>query len=170
LTQNFGIGVYLGFTKYSTNGFVFLNDDLDDFICSEFCSNVLTDDSKFSTGVAIRGTLGQKKIRPYYNLEFEFNRILRGQELRQDINLVENRFGYIYDEDVPRLKWGHIFYPSVGMQVKMKSMDILVDFGYQIGNLNYETGKFRFGPDEIYSTQMDKSEIKGFVLRVGLML
>ena len=170
LTQNFGVGVHVGFTKYSANGFVFLGDSDSDFTCSEFCSNTLTDGSKFSTGLAIRGALGRKKIRPYYNLEFEFNRILRGQELRQDIDLVENGFEYSYNEDVPRLKWGHIFYPSVGIQVKMKSMDFLVDFGYQIGNLNYENGKFNFGPGEVYSTQMEQNEIKGFVLRVGLML
>ena len=138
--------------------------------CTEFCKNVFTDDSKVSTGIAIRGTLGQKKIRLYYNLEFEFNRMLRGQELRHDVNLAENRFDRVYDESVPRLKWGHIFYPSVGMQVKMKSMDFLLDFGYQIGNLNYETGMLKFGLSNTYSTEVRQNEVDGFVLRVGLML
>lgn len=165
MNQYFGVGLHLGFTYYQTvEGMVEMSD------CFPFCpSNVNAESSAISSGISIRGDFAQKKIRPYYNVDFGFSRTLRGESLNFQIAQFERNSGMQFDKTASRPKLGYMFHPAIGMEFKLMSMDLLCDFGYQIANLKFNTGFFKRDEDIFYS-QRARTTLGRFVFRVGISL
>ncbi len=169
VNQFFGVGLYSGFTKYSVVSLRFSETDPDFMKIQYSFQGVVTSHNNIAAGLAIRGELSQRKIRPYYSVGFEFNRMLRSRNLKNNIELHGNNLGLVFDETASRLSWGHMFNPSFGIQVQMKSMDIVFDLGYQAGKIDYDNGQF-INSSNTFLAGTTKDKFGGFVFRIGLLL
>jgi len=164
LSNFLGLGVNLGFANYQVDGG--FSDFIDCFNC--FGSSI-RNVNVLSTGLSIRGDLNQNKVRPYYNIDFGFNKPLRNQNVTRDLDWFELNFEQEFNKEDSGSELGILFQPSVGIQFTLKSFDLLIDLGYQYTNLNYENGDFRFD-DDLFHTVKGRKEIRNFVLRLGMKL
>ena len=173
--QTFGIGLNLGFVNHEIDLLRF--SDFDPVICtgrpcgiSNFFAGP-TNLSALTAGLTFRDEFGQKKSKFYYSIDFGFNKALRNKEVENSIRqIVERSEDLTFDKKESRAKLGYVFQPSIGMQVSLKSLDLVFDLGFQFANLNYEDGFFDFPIDSTFSSNINQEQIRGFVLRMGIKI
>jgi sRNA-binding regulator protein Hfq len=163
----FGLGVNLGITKYS-NDFISIFED-DRGFCIDFCSFV-QNVTAVSSGLSVRGEFNQRKIRPFYNIDFGFTRTIRGEETNRFILQIEGNDINNFDRKDSRPNLGYIFQPTIGMQINAKSLTLLFDIGFQFADVNYEPNGLVFKDDETFIFTSRNEEIRGFIFKVGIML
>lgn len=165
----FGLGLNFGFASFQNN---FVERILN--ACNGDC-NFYSNQGDVSTmfaGIAIRGGIGQKKIKPYYNFDFGFTKALRGRFLNERIARLEQDSDLDYDKKTSRPDLGLLLYPSIGAQIRMKSIDFLVDFGYQYANLNFNNinSNLRTEDGQSFSAGISQVEHRTFIFRIGVKL
>lgn len=168
----FNVGLNVGYARYEhknlAGGFI----EGDCVFPSQFCGvgsyntgyvNALT------AGLDLRGEIMQKKIRPYYTINVGFNYALLDKNIANRISTLE-KLDYEYEKSATESRLGHQFTPALGVQFKMKSMDLLVDLGYHMVNLNYDSGRLEFVDELRFRSSINNEKFAGFVLRVGILL
>lgn len=163
----FGLGITLGVTKYD-NDFpsIFAGNS---GVCLDFCS-FSQDVTSVSFGLSVTRELNQRKIRPYYNIDIGFTKTIRSSRLNEFISLVESDNIYKFDSKSSRPSLGSILQPSFGVQIQAKSLTFLVDIGFQFADVNYEYESRVITDNQAFILDTTKEEIRGFILKVGIML
>lgn len=164
----FGIGINFGLTHYKNNYSEFIPtifDYCDPAACADWIRGL--DVSTMSIGLTVRGAIGEKKIKPYYSFDIGFNRQFRPWSLNRRI--AQAKLDNDIDRKASRRPLGLQFHPAIGLQFSMKSMDLLLDFGFRYANVNYNTG-VRFESGDIFRIDTEQLESRSFMLRMGIML
>ena len=163
----FGLGVHAGVNKYD-NDFASLFSDRRG-VCIDFCSypKVVT---VLSSGLSIRGEINQRKIRPYYNIDFGITKSIRTQEIKELIVQLESNQILVYDRQNSRSNPGFTFQPALGVAINSRSLTLLLDIGFQFSAVNYESDWLDVRDDQTFVFLNNLEEIRGFIFRVGIML
>lgn len=172
--QYLGLGLGLGVYNY-------LPDHLSGFRPSfEFESGPEYSPLTIPVFLDIRGSLSKKKFSPYYSVAIGLTNNILATGAKQDFeNTLDFWNGIDPSLDLKsndfKVNPGLYFQPTIGMSIKAKKLDFLIDFGLQIANLNYVDTDFfcivfdsdcsSFSP--VYKVQ---EKVRRVVLRFGIML
>ena len=172
LHRSFGLGIGVGFYNY-----------FPDFLSSSFRSRFFEGPQYTSLTIPFfveaRGDLSDGKIRPYYSVAFGFtHNVLVGGERKsfpKRLEIFRRDFPgipiEIEDIDVPV---GLYFQPSIGLKLKAKSLELLIDIGVQSANLNFfdvnVDSDCIFSFDCANPVSEVQEKVRRVVLRVGILL
>lgn len=170
--RSFGLGLGVGFYNYAP-------DHLSSSFRSRFLEGPQYTSLTIPFFVEARGDFSDRKIRPYYSVAFGFahNVLVAGERnsFPKRAEIFRNAFpGIPIEFEDINSPLGLYFQPSIGLKLKTKRMELLIDVGAQTANLNFfdvsvdSSCIFSFDcPNPVSEVQ---EKVRRIVLRIGLLL